>query len=156
MVYVGNFNAPKVKIEAVKYYGAKIIFCDPTLQTRESTAQKWIEKTSAVLVHPYNNPFIIAGQGTAAYELITEYSGLEAIIAPVGGGGLLSGTVIAAKSLKPDMLVFGSEPKATDDAYRSFYSGKTEPSINPKTIADGLLTSLGELTRKISFANYPG
>lgn len=146
-------NAPKVKVEAVKYYGADIKFCEPTLAARETKTQEWIEKTGALLVHPYNNTFIIAGQGTAALELLTDFPELDAIVAPIGGGGLMSGTSIAAKGLKRSIQVFGSEPKGADDAYQSFISGKIIPSVNPETIADGLLTSLGELTFR-TIINY--
>lgn len=139
-------NAPKVKIEAVKYYNAEIVFCKPTLEARESSAEKVIEETGAVLIHPYNNYHIIAGQGTAALELLEDYSELEIIIIPVGGGGLLSGSSISAKAIKPAIKVFGAEPMGADDAYRSLKAGKIIPSIKPVTIADGLLTSLGDLT----------
>ncbi len=141
-------NAPKVKVDAVKYYGAKIVFCKPTLDARENTTQDLIEKTGAILVHPYNNYDIIAGQGTSALEFLTEHPELACIVSPVGGGGLLSGTAIASKSIKPDIRVIGAEPKGADDAYRSLQAGKIIPSINPVTIADGLLTSLGTLTFK--------
>lgn len=139
-------NAPKVKVAAVQSYGAEIVFCVPTLEARETTTESIIEKTGAVLIHPYNNFFIIAGQGTAALEFHETIPDLDCIIAPVGGGGLLSGTAIATKELKPEVKVFAGEPKGADDAYRSFKAGKIIPQTNPVTIADGLLTSLGELT----------
>ncbi len=141
-------NSPAIKVEAVRGYGAEIIFCEPTLSARESTLNKVVEETNAVFVHPYNDFEIIAGQGTATLELLTDYPDLDCIIAPVGGGGLLSGTSIAAKSIKPGIKVFGAEPSGADDAYRSLQAKKIIPSINPNTIADGLLTSLGELTFK--------
>lgn len=141
-------NAPKVKVDAVKYYGAEIVFCEPTLEARETTTQGLIEKTGARLIHPYNNHDIIAGQGTSALEFLSEYPELEVIVAPVGGGGLMSGTAIASKSIKPGITLMGAEPKGADDAYRSIQEGKIIPSINPVTIADGLLTSLGTLTFK--------
>lgn len=103
-------NSAVIKVKAVKEYGAEIIFCEPSLAARESTLNKVIEKTNAVFVHPYNDFDIIAGQGTATVELLTEFPELDCIIAPVGGGGLLSGTSIAAKSIKPEMVVFGAEP----------------------------------------------
>jgi len=139
-------NAPKVKIEAVKNYGGIITFCEPTLASRESTAAKVIEETGATMIHPFNDYRIIAGQGTAALELIEEIIDLDYILAPVGGGGLLSGTAITAKALKPTIKIIGCEPKNADDAYRSIKAGKIIPPDNPNTIADGLKTSLGNKT----------
>ena len=139
-------NAPESKIEAVKGYGAKIIECEPTLEARESTLNQVIKKTNAHFIHPYNDYRIITGQATAAKELIEEQPELDFIIAPVGGGGLLSGTALSVKYFSPLTKVIGAEPICADDAYKSFVAGKIIPSINPDTIADGLLTSLGELT----------
>ena len=139
-------NAPKVKVEAVQSYGATIRFCKPTLEARETTTDTVIKETGAMMIHPYNNFFIIAGQGTAALELLDFEPGLDAIIAPVGGGGMLSGTAIATKSQSREIKVYAGEPKGADDAYRSLREGKIMPSINPDTIADGLLTELGDLT----------
>ncbi len=139
-------NAPAVKKAAVAGYGGQITFCEPTLQARETTLAQVVQETNAIVVHPYNNSQVIAGQGTAALELLEEIPDLDAIIAPVGGGGLLSGTAIAAKNLSPHMRVFGAEPEMADDAYRSLQAGHILPSENPRTIADGLLTSLGTLT----------
>jgi len=139
-------NAPAVKIEAVKNYGGMITFCEPTLASRESTAARVIEETGATMIHPYNDYRIIAGQGTAALELIEEVNDLDYVLAPIGGGGLMSGTAITTKSLNPGIKVIGCEPKNADDAYRSFHAGRIIPSQNPKTIADGLKTSLGEKT----------
>lgn len=139
-------NAPESKIEAVKGYGAKIIECEPTLEARESTLNQVIKKTNAHFIHPYNDYRIITGQATAAKELIEEQPELDFIIAPVGGGGLLSGTALSVKYFSPLTKVIGAEPIGADDAYKSFVAGKIIPSINPDTIADGLLTSLGELT----------
>ena len=139
-------NAPKVKVEAVKGYGAEIVFCESTIASREETAQAIIQKTGATFIHPYNHPDVIAGQGTAAKELLEDVPGLDVMIAPVGGGGLMSGTLIAAKSMKPGILVFGAEPELADDAFRSLKSGNIEPVLRTDTIADGLRTSLGELT----------
>jgi threonine dehydratase len=141
-------NAPKVKVDAVKSYGAEIVFCVPTLEARETTTESIIDKTGAILIHPYNNFYIIAGQGTAALELHETINDLDCIITPVGGGGLLSGTAIATKELKPSVKVYAGEPKGADDAYRSLKAKKLIPQTNPNTIADGLLTSLGELTFK--------
>lgn len=139
-------SAPKSKVEAVRSYYGEIIFCEPTLEARESTTAKVIENTGATLIHPYDNPNVIAGQGTAAKELIEELGFLDIIMAPIGGGGLLSGTSIATKFLSPRTMIIGAEPKNADDAFQSFRAGKIIPSNNPKTIADGLLTSLSERT----------
>jgi threonine dehydratase len=103
-------------------------------------------ETGCIFIHPYNRFEIIAGQGTAAVEFLEEVPDLDIIMAPVGGGGLLSGTAIAARSLKPDMIIWAGEPQNADDARKSFYSGEIHPSVHPQTIADGLLTSLGTLT----------
>jgi threonine dehydratase len=138
-------NAPKVKVKAVKNYGADVTFCESTLEARESTLEKMVEKTGAIFIHPYDNAQIIAGQGTSALELLEDHPDLDIIIAPVGGGGLLSGTALAAKSIKPDIMVIGAEPDNADDAYRSFKANKLIPVQNPNTIADGLRTSLGKL-----------
>jgi threonine dehydratase len=139
-------TAPKSKVSAVQDYNGEIIFCEPTLEARESTTSEIIQKTGAILIHPYDNPKVIAGQGTAAKELIDELGFLDIIMAPVGGGGLLSGTSIATKFLSPRTMIIGAEPKNADDAFQSFRAGKIIPSNNPKTIADGLLTSLSERT----------
>lgn len=137
-------NSPEIKKKAVAGYGAKITFCQPTLQARESTLARVIEETGATEIHPYNNFHVIAGQGTAAKELIEDKGAFDVIMAPVGGGGLLSGTAISSKHLLPACQVIAAEPEGADDAFRSFHSKKRVPSIQPKTIADGLLTSLGE------------
>ena len=139
-------NAPAVKIAAVKKYGGLITLCGPTLEARESTADAIIADTGAVFIHPYNDYRIIAGQGTAALELLDVVEDLEYLFAPVGGGGLLSGTAISAKSINPSVKVIGCEPQNADDAYHSFKTGKIVPSVNPDTIADGLKTSLGDKT----------
>jgi threonine dehydratase len=139
-------NAPQVKKDAVSGYSGQITFCEPTLQARESTMESIREKTGATVVHPYDNERVIAGQGTAVLELLADVPDLDIIITPVGGGGLLSGTAIAAKGLKPSIRVIAGEPEMADDAFRSMQAGKIIPSVNPKTVADGLLTSLGSLT----------
>ncbi len=139
-------NAPQVKKDAVAGYGGEITFCEPTLTARESTMEGIRQKTGATVVHPYNNEKVIAGQGTAAMELLQDVPDLNVIITPVGGGGLLSGTSIAAAGLKKGIRVIAGEPEKADDAFRSLQAGKIIPSENPKTIADGLLTSLGNLT----------
>lgn len=138
-------NSPKVKVNAVKGYGAQITFCEPTLESRESTLEEVVERTGARFVHPYNDPWIIAGQATAALELINEIEGLDIIMTPVGGGGLLSGTALSTKYISDGTKVIAAEPVEADDAYRSFKTGKLVPSQDPVTIADGLKTSLGDL-----------
>jgi len=139
-------NAPQVKRNAVANYGAEIIFCKPTLEAREESLAKVVDSTGAAFIHPYNDYRIISGQGTAALELCGEIPELDVVMAPVGGGGLLSGTAIAISSVSPKTHVIAAEPEKADDAYRSFQAGRIIPSNNPDTIADGLLTSLGDLT----------
>jgi threonine dehydratase len=139
-------NAPSVKKAAVAGYGGIITFCQPTLAAREATQAQVIAATGATEVHPYNNELVIAGQGTAALELLSEVPELDVILAPVGGGGLLSGTALAAAGMSPCTRVLAAEPERADDAFRSLAAGWIIPSDNPQTIADGLLTSLGELT----------
>jgi threonine dehydratase len=139
-------NAPSVKKNAVAGYGGQITFCEPTLAARESTLERIRLETGANVVHPYNDERVITGQGTAALELLEDVPDLDVIITPVGGGGLLSGTSIAATEIKKGIRVIAGEPELADDAYRSMKAGEIIPSIHPKTIADGLLTSLGTLT----------
>ncbi len=142
-------NAPKVKVDAVKGYGAEITFCEPTLDARETTLEKVIERTGAEFIHPYNDSRIISGQATAALELIDNIKDMDIIMAPVGGGGLLSGTSLSTKYLSPGTMIIAAEPENADDAFRSFRSGKLIPSEDPDTIADGLKTSLSDLTFNI-------
>lgn len=139
-------DSSPVKIDAVKGYGGKITFCSPTLSSRESTLKNVISDTLATEIHPYNNPMIIAGQATSALELIEDVPALDLILAPVGGGGLLSGTALAASYFSKGTKVIAVEPEQADDAYRSFKCGSIVPSVSPKTVADGLRTSLGSLT----------
>lgn len=139
-------TAPKVKVEAVKGYGGTVTFCKPTLSAREETLKEILTQTGAVEIHSYDNLNVIAGQATAAAELIENKPDLDLILCPVGGGGLISGSALSAHFFSPVTKVIGCEPAGADDAYRSFYSGKFVPSIEPKTIADGLLTSLGHYT----------
>ena len=139
-------NAPDVKKNAVAGYGAEITFCEPTLQAREDTTRRIMEKTGATLIHPYDNFNVICGQGTAALELLNEKSDLELVIAPVGGGGLMSGTSACVKGINKNIQVIGAEPLNANDAFISFTTGILTPSVNPVTCADGLLTSLSELT----------
>ena len=139
-------NAPGVKRNAVANYGAEIIFCKPTLEAREEGLAKVVDRTGATFIHPYNDHRVISGQGTAALELCEEIPDLDIVMTPVGGGGLLSGTAIAVSALSPETYVIAAEPERADDAYRSFHAGRIIPSDNPDTIADGLRTSLGDLT----------
>ena len=139
-------NAPVVKKAAVAGYGGQITFCEPTLEAREATLAQVVAQTGSAVIHPYNDERVMAGQGTAALELLEEIPDLDVIIAPVGGGGLLSGTAVAATETKRGIRVIAGEPQMADDAYRSLQSGKIFPSVKPKTIADGLLTSLGTNT----------
>jgi threonine dehydratase len=135
-----------VKQAAVAGYGGHIVPCEPTLAARESTLAQVIARTGAAVVHPYNDPRVIAGQGTAALELLEDVPDLDVVMAPVGGGGLVSGTAITVSSLSPATRVVAAEPAGADDAYRSLQEGRISPSLNPRTICDGLLTSLGPLT----------
>ncbi|MEW6529775.1 MAG: pyridoxal-phosphate dependent enzyme [Thermodesulfobacteriota bacterium] len=139
-------TAPAVKKAAVAGYGGIITFCEPTLEARQAMQERVIAETGATSIHPYNNYQVIAGQGTAALELLQDIPDLDVILAPVGGGGLLSGTSIASTELSQGIRVIGAEPEGADDAFRSLASGKILPSVNPQSIADGLLTSLGDLT----------
>jgi len=139
-------NARPVKVAATKGYGAKIIFCGTQPTDREMAVTPLIKKHGYVFIHPCNDRRIIAGAGTVAYELIKEVGELDYVFCPVGGGGLLSGTAIAAKGLLPSCKVIGVEPKNADDAFQSFKAGKIIPVKNPNTIADGLRTSLGNIT----------
>ncbi len=139
-------TAPAVKVAAVKGYGGKITFCKPSLEARESRLNEVIQQTGATEIHPYDNLKVIAGQATAAYELLQEVPDLDLILCPVGGGGLLSGTALSAHYFSSHAKVIACEPAGADDAYRSFYGGKRVPSIHPDTLADGLLTSLGDFT----------
>jgi len=139
-------NAPAVKKAAVRDYGGRITYCEPNQAARKTTLNRILKETGATFVHPYDHALVIAGQGTAALELLEDHPDLDVIIAPIGGGGLLSGTALAANGISPGVRVIGAEPEMADDAYRSMQQGSIVPSLNPQTIADGLLTSLGELT----------
>ena len=139
-------SAAAVKRRAVEEYGGRVVACAPTLAAREATTARVQVETGAILIPPYDHPHIMAGQGTAALELLAEVDDLDAIVAPVGGGGLMSGVSIAARGVRPDIRLFAAEPKGADDAARSRAAGTRIPQTAPKTIADGLLTSLGELT----------
>jgi len=139
-------NAPEVKCRSVQYYGGKITFCEPNVKARSETAARIQSETGAVMIHPYDDDRIIAGQATAAKELLEELPELEAVLAPVSGGGLLSGTCLGAKGLRPNVRVFGCEPERADDAYRSLTSGKLQALETSDTIADGLRASLAPRT----------
>ena len=141
-------NSSEIKRRGVKGYGGEIFLCEPTLEAREKTLKEVINRTGATEIHPFNNYDVIAGQATAAKELIEEISNLDVIVAPVGGGGLLSGTALAAKFFSPATHVIGAEPAGADDAFRSMQSGKIEPAAS-NSVADGLLTSLGDKTFQI-------
>lgn len=142
-------SAPPVKKAAVAGYGALITECEPTLEARESTLDAVVQRTGATFIHAYDNPNVIAGQGTASLELLTDVPDLEVVVAPVGGGGLMSGTAIAVSSSRPEITIWGSEPAGADDAFRSLRDGTLYPSVKPTTIADGLLTSLSDRTFRI-------
>lgn len=139
-------NAPQVKQDAVAEYGGEIIFCKPTLAAREEGLAEVVDRTGAAFIHPYNDYRVISGQGTAALELCQEVPELDIVVTPVGGGGLLSGTALTVSALSPKTQVIAAEPERANDAYRSFRAGRIIPSDNPDTIADGLRTSLGDLT----------
>lgn len=139
-------DAPKVKVNAVRDYGANITFSEPTQEGRESTLEEVIADTGAAFIHPYDNPDIITGQGSAAIELLEDKPELDIILAPVGGGGLISGTAIAVSGLSPQTHVVATEPEVANDAYLSFESGQLHPVQSTDTVADGLRTSLSELT----------
>ena len=139
-------NTPKNKIENVQRYGGKIFYCEPNIKSREDTLEKMIQKSGGSIIHPYNDEKIIAGQGTAAKELIEKVPDLDAIICPVSGGGLLSGTLLAAKNLKPGIKVFGAEPENADDTYRSILNNKIMSNETTDTIADGLRAQVGTIT----------
>jgi threonine dehydratase len=142
-------NSSEVKKRAVATYGGEITECEPNIPSREATATAVEKRTGAHLVHPYNDPRVIAGQGTAALELLEEVPDLDVIITPVSGGGLLSGTSIAAKSIRPGIRVMGGEPRNADDASRSLASGKIESASSFETMADGLRATLCPLTFSI-------
>jgi threonine dehydratase len=139
-------NAPQVKVNATKGYGAEIVRCDNNTESRSRTAEELAKKYGYTLIHAYDNENIVAGAGTAAYELIQEVGKLDYIFFPVGGGGLASGTIIASKGLNPEIKTVGVEPEKADDAFRSIRDNIIYPSPYPDTIADGLRTQLSKLT----------
>jgi threonine dehydratase len=139
-------TAPKVKVNGVRSHGAEVVFCEPNLEARVTTANSILDRTGAAFIHPFDNSDVIAGQGTAAKEMIEECGNLDAVLSPIGGGGLMSGTCISTRALLPDALLFGTEPEGADDAARSLEAGEYVPQTDPDTICDGLLTSMGEIT----------
>ena len=139
-------TSPKVKVDAVKGYGAEITFCEPNQQARETSLQKIVDATGAEFIHPYNDYRVITGQATCCKELIEDTAGLDMIVAPVGGGGLLSGTLLSANYFSPATVVYAGEPEGAADAVLSIKSGKIEAAPYVDTIADGLLTKLGDKT----------
>lgn len=138
-------SAPAVKIEAVKSYGGLVTITEPTLEAREKSAANIVAEKGAVFLHPSNDLNVIVGQGTAALELLQDQPGLEYVMSPVGGGGLIAGTALAAHYLGDNCRVIGAEPMEVDDAYRAFKSGKIEYNTSTDTIADGLKTNLGDI-----------
>src|SRR6476646_42312 len=137
-------NSAKVKIRAVESHGAQIVFCEPTEEAREKTCAEVIKKTGAMLIHSFENEYVMAGQGTAALELVEDIPSLDVVMCPVGGGGLLCGTAVAAKSLQPKIKVIAVEPANADDAAQSFRAGRRLVTEKKFTIADGLRTNVGE------------
>ena len=138
-------NTPKMKVDNVERNGGEIVWCEPVQESREKVLKELLAETGAVLVHPYNDERIIAGQGTAAKELLEDHPDLDMIISPVSGGGLLSGTLCSAKEMKPEILVYGAEPEEADDAYRSFQSGEIQANKTTNTICDGLRAQIGTI-----------
>lgn len=149
-------NAPIPKKEAIERYGAKVVYCEPTVSAREAATRQQMEVFGYVLIHPFDNVQVIAGQGTVALELLEDYPDLDALIAPLGGGGLLSGTAIAGKGMRPSIRVYGSEPKGADDGYRGFSSGIRVTEMTPDTICDGLRTVLSERTFQLIRTHVDG
>jgi len=149
-------NTPKVKIDNVQRYGGQVIFCEPNIKARESTLNKEVKKTGSTIVHPYNDKKVIAGQGTAAKELLEKVADLDIIITPVSGGGLLAGTSLLAKSINPNIKVYGAEPKNADDTYRSIKYNKIVSNKTTDTIADGLRAQVGTITFPIIQKNVDG
>lgn len=142
-------TAPEIKKTAVKTYGGEIIFCEPTLEARQQALEQVVAETGATFFPPYDHLDVIEGQATCALEMWEEGLALDALLAPVGGGGLLAGTALLTRYLQPGCRVYGAEPEGADDAYRSFRAKRLIPMIQPKTIADGLLTSLGTINWEI-------
>ena len=149
-------TAPAVKRAAVAGYGARITDCEPTLEAREATLAGVQAETDATFIHPYDDPRVIAGQGTAVLEVLSDTPDVDVVLVPVGGGGLASGSCLAASGLRPDLEVWGAEPAGADDAHRSLRDGRRYPSVDPDTCADGLLTALSERTFRILRGHLAG
>lgn len=139
-------NSARVKLQAVRSLGIEPILCAPTSAARETMAAEVQQRTGATMIHPFNHPDVIAGQGTAALEILEQIPDVDTIVVPIGGGGLLAGTLMAVKTLRPEICVIGAEPEWADDAFRSLQSGQIEPALRTDSIADGLRTPLGTLT----------
>lgn len=139
-------NSSKIKIAAVKEYGGDVTLCKPTLESRQSAAEDIRQSTGATLIPPFDHEDVIAGQGTCAKELLEDVEGLDAIVVPIGGGGLMSGSCLAAAAIAPKTRIIGAEPEGADDAWQSLAAGRMIPQTGPDTIADGLRTSMGALT----------
>jgi threonine dehydratase len=139
------YSAPKAKQASVRRYGGEVRLCEPTIAAREAAARSLQAQTGATLVHPYNDLRVMAGQGTTALEFLEQVPMLDVIVCPVGGGGHLAGIAVAAKAVRRGIRVVGAEPAGADDAARSFKAGTILPSVNPRSVADGLLSPLGEL-----------
>jgi len=139
-------TAPEAKKQAVRGYGGKIVECEPSTSSREATFKEVVAETGAEFVHPYNDPRVIAGQATCSLELTGQVDGLDAVIAPIGGGGMVSGTCLTLSTIAPDIEIYAAEPKNADDAYRSFKAGHIIADDAPQTVADGLKVPLKELT----------
>ncbi len=142
-------NAPEIKKKAARHYGAEIVFSEATLESREAISRKLIDEKGLSLVHPYDNPNVIAGQGTVLQEFREEVPGLEVVVTPAGGGGILSGTAVYAHEALKNVRVFGAEPSLADDAYQSLKTGVRQPQRPPVTVADGLRTALSDRTFNI-------
>jgi threonine dehydratase len=136
-------NSPKVKVRAVEGYGGRIIFCEPTQRAREAACARVIEETGATLIHPFENEEVMAGQGTVVVELMEDVPDLDLVLCPIGGGGVLCGTAVGAKALRPGIKVIATEPAGADDAAQSFHQGRLVYQERKNTIADGLRTNLG-------------
>jgi threonine dehydratase len=149
-------NAPKVKQESVLRYGGRITFCAPTIAAREAAAAKIQAETGAALIHPFDNWAVITGQGTCVLELLEDLPDLDMVVAPIGGGGLMTGTTIAAKAMKPGIKVYAAEPAGADDAFRSMRTGIRQRQDNPQTIADGLRTGIGEKAFSVLYGTLDG
>jgi threonine dehydratase len=142
-------NSSRAKLEAVRGYGGEVLLCEPTLAAREALAAQLVADSGAVFIHPYDDPRVIAGQGTIALELLEDVADLDWLLLPVGGGGLASGVAVAAKALRPGIRLIGVEPLGADDARRSFKSGTLSPAQQPATIADGLRGALSARTLEL-------